>query len=139
MSDMESDDQSLREYYEDRDRTAMAEPLTPGQQIVAWWETSTSASEPADLADKIDAEIERLRAALRWRPIVDAPTSQMILACCLDDKEYELIELIIVESSGKIFNVNSGNYSRSVFSHWMPLPDAPHKEALEEDKEAKGA
>jgi hypothetical protein len=65
MSDMESDDQSLREYYEDRDRTAMAEPLTPGQQIVAWWETSTSASEPADLADKIDAEIERLKAALR--------------------------------------------------------------------------
>ena len=49
----------------DRDRTAMTEPLTTGQQIVAWWETSTSASEPADLADKIDAEIERLRAALR--------------------------------------------------------------------------
>jgi hypothetical protein len=77
-----------------------------------------------------DVEIERLRAALRWRPIVDAPTSQMILACCLDDKEYELIELIIIETSGRIFNVNSGNYSRSVFSHWMPLPDAPHKEAL---------
>jgi hypothetical protein len=62
---MEGDDQSLGEYYEDRDRTAMAEPLTPGQQIVAWWETSTSASEPADLADKIDAEIERLRTALK--------------------------------------------------------------------------
>lgn len=63
----------------DRDRTAMTEPLTTGQQIVAWWETSTSASEPADLAEKIDdaleladknyvrvvKESERLRAALR--------------------------------------------------------------------------
>lgn len=37
-----------------RDRTAQTEPLTTGQQIVAWWETTTSASEPADLADKID-------------------------------------------------------------------------------------
>jgi len=49
----------------EKDRTAMTEPLTTGQQIVAWWETSTSVSEPADLADRIDGEIEPLRAALR--------------------------------------------------------------------------
>jgi hypothetical protein len=49
----------------EKDRTAMTEPLTTGQKIVAWWETSTSASEPADLADRIDGEIEPLRAALR--------------------------------------------------------------------------
>jgi len=49
----------------EKDRTAMTDPLTTGQEIVAWWETSTSVSEPADLADRIDAEIERLRAALR--------------------------------------------------------------------------
>jgi len=42
----------------------MTDPLTTGQQIVAWWETSTSASEPADLAEKIDEEIERLRDRL---------------------------------------------------------------------------
>ena len=36
------------------DRTAQTEPLTTGQQIVAWWETTTAASEPADLAAKID-------------------------------------------------------------------------------------
>lgn len=48
-----------------RDRTAQTGPLTTGQQIVAWWETSTSASEPADLAERIDAEIvaERERCA----------------------------------------------------------------------------
>ena len=40
-----------------KDRTAQTEPLTIGQQIVAWWETSTIASEPADLADKIDAAL----------------------------------------------------------------------------------
>jgi len=55
----------------EKDRTGMTEPLTTGQQIVAWWETSTSASEPADLADRIDGEIERLRAALR--EIADIP------------------------------------------------------------------
>jgi hypothetical protein len=49
----------------EKDRTAMTEPLTTGQKIVAWWETSTSVSEPADLADRIDGEIEPLRAALR--------------------------------------------------------------------------
>jgi hypothetical protein len=49
----------------EKDRTAMTEPLTTGQRIVAWWETSPTASEPADLADKIDGELERLRAALR--------------------------------------------------------------------------
>jgi hypothetical protein len=49
----------------EKDRTAMTEPLTTGQEIVAWWETSPAASEPADLADKIDGELERLRAALR--------------------------------------------------------------------------
>ena len=48
----------------EKDRTGMTEPLTTGQQIVAWWETSTSASEPADLAEKIDEEIERLRDRL---------------------------------------------------------------------------
>ena len=47
------------------DRTAMTDRLTTGQEIVVWWETSTSVSEPADLADRIDAELERLRAALR--------------------------------------------------------------------------
>lgn len=41
-----------------KDRTAQTEPLTEGQKIVAWWETSTSASEPADLADKIDDAID---------------------------------------------------------------------------------
>lgn len=48
-----------------RDRTAQTGPLTVGQQIVAWWETTTSASEPADLADKIDVAIaaERERCA----------------------------------------------------------------------------
>ena len=46
----------------DRDRTAMTDPLTKGQEIVAWWETSPAATEPADLADKIDAEIKRIRA-----------------------------------------------------------------------------
>jgi hypothetical protein len=49
----------------EKNRTATTEPLTTGQQIVAWWETSTSVSEPADLADRIDGEIEPLRAALR--------------------------------------------------------------------------
>jgi len=45
----------------EKDRTAMTEPLTTGQKIVAWWETSTSASEPADLAEKIDAELDRIQ------------------------------------------------------------------------------
>ena len=49
---------------DDKDRTGMTDPLTTGQQIVAWWETSTSASEPADLADRIDGEIDRLRDRL---------------------------------------------------------------------------
>lgn len=40
-----------------RDRTAQTEPLTTGQQIVAWWETTTAASEPADLAERIDKEL----------------------------------------------------------------------------------
>lgn len=40
-----------------RDRTAQTGPLTIGQQIVEWWESSTSASEPADLAERIDAAI----------------------------------------------------------------------------------
>lgn len=39
------------------DRTAQTPPLTLGQEIVAWWETSTSVSEPADLAERIDAEL----------------------------------------------------------------------------------
>lgn len=41
-----------------KDRTAQSEPLTTGQQIVAWWETTATASEPADLADKIDDAID---------------------------------------------------------------------------------
>ena len=41
-----------------RDRTAQTDALTIGQRIVAWWETSTSASEPADLAEKIDEAVE---------------------------------------------------------------------------------
>ena len=45
----------------EKDRTAMTEPLTTGQKIVAWWETSTSVSEPADLAEKIDAELDRIQ------------------------------------------------------------------------------
>lgn len=46
----------------EQDRTAQTEPLTDGQKIVAWWESTTSASEPADLADKID---EALSEAFR--------------------------------------------------------------------------
>lgn len=52
------------------DRTAMTEPLTLGQRIVAKWEGPASDwSEPADLADGIDAAIdaavkeERMRCA----------------------------------------------------------------------------
>jgi hypothetical protein len=41
-----------------RDRTAMTEPLTIGQQLVARWESVNSGwSEPADLAEAIDAAI----------------------------------------------------------------------------------
>jgi len=43
-----------------RDRTAMTEPLTTGQQIVAKWEGPPSGwSEPADLAEAIDDAIAR--------------------------------------------------------------------------------
>lgn len=42
-----------------RDRTAQTEPLTVGQQLVARWESGTGWSEPADLAEAIDAEIEK--------------------------------------------------------------------------------
>lgn len=63
-----------------------------------------------------------------WKPIHDAPSKEYILATIYDeDKEWppELIEMIIVETSGNIFNVNSGNYSKAVFTHWMPLPSPP--------------
>lgn len=49
-----------------RDRTAQTEPLTIGQQLVARWEGPASGwSEPADLAEAIDATIaaERERCA----------------------------------------------------------------------------
>lgn len=47
-----------------RDRTAMTEPLTVGQQIVAKWESLESGwSEPADLADGIDAALKAEREA----------------------------------------------------------------------------
>lgn len=55
-----------------RDRTAMAEPLTVGQQLVARWEWLNSGwSEPADLAQAIDdaiaAESEACAKALDRR------------------------------------------------------------------------
>lgn len=37
-----------------RDRTAVTEPLTVGQKLVAQWETGAGMSEPADLAEAID-------------------------------------------------------------------------------------
>lgn len=41
-----------------RDRTAMTEPLTTGQRLVARWESANSGwSEPADLAEAIDKAI----------------------------------------------------------------------------------
>lgn len=44
------------------DRTATTEPLTIGQQLVARWEGLDSGwSEPADLAEAIDAAIGRAR------------------------------------------------------------------------------
>ena len=47
-----------------RDRTAMTEPLTIGQQLVARWEGVNSGwSEPADLAEAIDAAIAAEREA----------------------------------------------------------------------------
>jgi hypothetical protein len=47
-----------------RDRTAMTEPLTIGQQLVARWESVNSGwSEPADLAEAIDAAIAAEREA----------------------------------------------------------------------------
>lgn len=42
----------------ERDRTSTTEPLTIGQQIVAKWESLNSGwSEPADLAEAIDAAL----------------------------------------------------------------------------------
>jgi hypothetical protein len=47
-----------------RDRTAMTEPLTIGQRLVARWEGPSSGwSEPADLAEAIDAAIAAEREA----------------------------------------------------------------------------
>jgi RNase adaptor protein for sRNA GlmZ degradation len=47
-----------------RDRTAQTEPLTIGQQLVARWEGPASGwSEPADLAQAIDAAIAAEREA----------------------------------------------------------------------------
>lgn len=62
-----------------RDRTARTEPLTIGQRIVAWWETTTSASEPADLAERIDDATAAEREAcakIAAAPIrsIEAPT-----------------------------------------------------------------
>ena len=74
----------------EKDRTATTEPLTTGQRIVAWWETSTSASEPADLADKIDEEIERLRAALR--EIADMPHTPLNGQLCQNLAKEALVE-----------------------------------------------
>lgn len=46
------------------DRTAMTEPLTIGQQLVARWEGPASGwSEPADLAEAIDVAIAAERTA----------------------------------------------------------------------------
>lgn len=59
-----------------RDRTAMTEPLTVGQQIVARWEGSASGwSEPADLAEVIDSAIagEREACALLADEFRDLP------------------------------------------------------------------
>lgn len=36
----------------------LTELLTTGQRIVAWWETTTAESEPADLAAKIDDALD---------------------------------------------------------------------------------
>ena len=45
-----------------RDRTAMTEPLTIGQQLVARWESVNGGwSEPADLAEAIDAAVAASR------------------------------------------------------------------------------
>ena len=47
-----------------RDRTAMTEPLTIGQRLVARWEGLNSGwSEPADLAEAIDDAIAAEREA----------------------------------------------------------------------------
>jgi hypothetical protein len=51
-----------------RDRTAMTEPLTTGQSLVARWEgTDSGWSEPADLAEAIDEAIAEAVLAERER------------------------------------------------------------------------
>jgi len=51
-----------------RDRTAMTEPLTTGQSLVARWEgTNSGWSEPADLAEAIDEAIADAVLAERER------------------------------------------------------------------------
>lgn len=63
-----------------------------------------------------------------WQLMSTAPVGQRILATIYnEDKEWppELIEMIIVYSDGKVFNVNSGNYSKPVFTHWQRLPEPP--------------
>ena len=68
------------------DRTAMTEPLTIGQQLVARWEGPSSGwSEPADLAEAIDAaiaaEIERLQKHGRGRPEAVKPPRNPSARC----------------------------------------------------------
>jgi len=59
-----------------RDRTAQTEPLTIGQRIVARWESIDSGwSEPADLAEAIDAAIAAEREACAKIADDAAPTS----------------------------------------------------------------
>jgi hypothetical protein len=68
-----------------RDRAAMTEPLTIGQQLVARWEGVNSGwSEPADLAEAIDAAIAAEREACA-RICDSMPNSNGAAACAADE------------------------------------------------------
>ena len=93
--------------------------------------------------DKAADQLQRYREALKahdWQPIESAPRDEPFLAALevhhnkTGQSWWEMHTIWIDSETGEINSDNDAGWSAGDYTHWMPLPDPPARQSLQEPK-----